>query len=411
MADTISGRAAAAITAATIFPTVTTGAADPNTKTTGAGIAAFAVQGTYTPTINGGPVNFLTTGSTVTGATNEGIRAALVSLFATNVENLDTAVLSIDTIHNTANPAAFIRTGIHIKSFTAPDNGGESSGILSVSTGGGPAATFYHAPLLRPAGFPNYANTVQPALEVATGGGNAAILVTSGATIGGAATGRSAAINVQVDGGALNCDGIIIQPGDGATFDARNAWVVGARQTNAAPVLVKAYLLLNGDCSVLRMGVGTATPGVVVGGQATTFASSGYASLDGIRFRGTDADNSIFQNNANALGITTDGQPIHLGTALATKHLYISTAGNVGVGVETFGTNAAGVLAVKNGTAPTTGPADTVQFYSSDNSAGHTIPSFFCEGTEVLATGQADSVSSVRVKVRVNGTVVTLLGI
>jgi hypothetical protein len=77
----------------------------------------------------------------------------------------------------------------------------------------------------------------------------------------------------------------------------------------------------------------------------------------------------------------------------------------------TFGTNAVGVLAMSTGTAPTTGPADTVQFYSTDNSAGHTIPSFFCEGTEVLATGQADSVSSVRVKMRINGTVVTMLAI
>lgn len=54
---------------------------------------------------------------------------------------------------------------------------------------------------------------------------------------------------------------------------------------------------------------------------------------------------------------------------------------------------------------------DTVQFYGSDDAAGHTIPSFYCEGTNVIATGQADSASSVRVKIRVNGTVVTLLAI
>ena len=53
--------------------------------------------------------------------------------------------------------------------------------------------------------------------------------------------------------------------------------------------------------------------------------------------------------------------------------------------------------------------ADTVCFYSSDDAAGHTIPSFQCEGTNVVATGQADSVSSVRVKMRINGTVRTFL--
>jgi hypothetical protein len=52
-----------------------------------------------------------------------------------------------------------------------------------------------------------------------------------------------------------------------------------------------------------------------------------------------------------------------------------------------------------------------VQFYSIDDVADHTIPAFYCEGTNVLATGQADSVSSVRVKMRINGTTVTLLGI
>ena len=68
-------------------------------------------------------------------------------------------------------------------------------------------------------------------------------------------------------------------------------------------------------------------------------------------------------------------------------------------------------LFVASGTAPTSTVADSVAFYSSDNSAGNTIPSFYCEGTEVIATGQADSASSVRVKMRINGTVVTLLAI
>lgn len=93
------------------------------------------------------------------------------------------------------------------------------------------------------------------------------------------------------------------------------------------------------------------------------------------------------------------------------QRMVVSKEGNVGIGTTSFGTNAAKVLSIANGTAPTTGPADTVQFYSSDDAAGHTVPSFFCEGTNVLATGQADSASSVRVKVRINGTVVTLLGI
>jgi len=83
----------------------------------------------------------------------------------------------------------------------------------------------------------------------------------------------------------------------------------------------------------------------------------------------------------------------------------------LGVGTSSFGSSATKVVSVGTGTAPTTGPADTVQFYSSDDAAGHTIPSFYCEGTNVIATGQADSASSVRVKMRINGTVVTLLAV
>lgn len=69
-----------------------------------------------------------------------------------------------------------------------------------------------------------------------------------------------------------------------------------------------------------------------------------------------------------------------------------------------------GVRVAQSGTAAAS-VADEVLFYSSDNTAGHTIPSFYCEGTEVIATGQADSASSVRVKMRINGTIVTLLAI
>lgn len=85
------------------------------------------------------------------------------------------------------------------------------------------------------------------------------------------------------------------------------------------------------------------------------------------------------------------------------------SSGNFLVAIGVVGTGGAGVIAVGNSSAPTTGPADTVQFYSSDDAPGHTVPSFYCEGTNVVATGQADSASSVRVKMRINGTVRTFL--
>ena len=80
-------------------------------------------------------------------------------------------------------------------------------------------------------------------------------------------------------------------------------------------------------------------------------------------------------------------------------------------GVTAPETGSTNTLSILSGTVPDNGIADAVIFYSSDNTAGNTIPSFYCEGTDVLATGQVDSASGVRVRMRINGTVVVLLAI
>ena len=47
----------------------------------------------------------------------------------------------------------------------------------------------------------------------------------------------------------------------------------------------------------------------------------------------------------------------------------IALQGNVGIGTSVFGTDAAKVLCIKNGTAPSTSPADSVQLYAEDVSS------------------------------------------
>ena len=89
----------------------------------------------------------------------------------------------------------------------------------------------------------------------------------------------------------------------------------------------------------------------------------------------------------------------------ATNHM----KGGLVIGGTSVNSTGTQVLTMTTGTAPNAGVTDAVQFYSSDNSAGNTIPSFYCEGSEVLATGQSDATSTRRVKMRINGTVVTLL--
>jgi len=82
---------------------------------------------------------------------------------------------------------------------------------------------------------------------------------------------------------------------------------------------------------------------------------------------------------------------------------------NLVIGGTAFDSTGVAVLTMTNSTAPAAGVANTVAFYSSDDAAGHTVPSFYCEGTNVVATGQADTTSSVRVKMRIQGTVYTFL--
>lgn len=91
------------------------------------------------------------------------------------------------------------------------------------------------------------------------------------------------------------------------------------------------------------------------------------------------------------------------------ERLRIDNRGNVGLNVSAFGTSAANVFAIKNGTEPTTGPADTVQIYSVDRSAGNTIPAIYCEGTGVTDAGITSTTVTHKIAMKVNGTVYYLL--
>lgn len=95
------------------------------------------------------------------------------------------------------------------------------------------------------------------------------------------------------------------------------------------------------------------------------------------------------------------------GSATPSERMRITSGGNLGLGTTTFGTSAATVFAIATGTAPTTGPADTIQIYSTDLSAGNTMLSLYTEGTVVNANTTAATTH--RIAIRVNGTVYYLL--
>lgn len=59
-------------------------------------------------------------------------------------------------------------------------------------------------------------------------------------------------------------------------------------------------------------------------------------------------------------------------------------AGNTGIGQTTFGTNATKTLALGNGVAPTTSPADAFQMYSADQIAGNAAAHFRTENGGIV---------------------------
>lgn len=112
------------------------------------------------------------------------------------------------------------------------------------------------------------------------------------------------------------------------------------------------------------------------------------------------ADDTFLQEtSANVMIAATGG----------VERLRLDNSGNVGINVSSFGTSAAGVLALKNGTEPSSGPADTVQFYSVDRSAGNTIPAVYCEGSGVTNAGITSTTVTHKIALKVNGTVYYLL--
>jgi hypothetical protein len=123
---------------------------------------------------------------------------------------------------------------------------------------------------------------------------------------------------------------------------------------------------------------------------------AGTVSLPSISTFG-DPNTGIFFPAADTIAWSTAGS----------ERLRITSTGNLGLGTSTFGTSAATVLAIATGTAPTTGPADTIQIYSTDLSAGNTMLSLYTEGT--IVNTNTTAATTHRIAIRVNGTVYYLL--
>lgn len=334
--------------------------------------------------------------------------------------------------------------------FTATDGATLAIGAGGTLGTGAYATIANYAPLASPAftGYVGIGNSSAADMDALNGAGRLVVgdgsAASTGATIYGTTLGVIAFADALTAGGSAAGSIVYDHSTDTLTLSTATAAAVTVKSTGSVLIgTTTATKNLRLEQKLATVAIGS---GVFAGHSITSYvgaSASGGSLLDlqrsrgatdgtmtavasgdvlgNVVFRGSDGTNfvpaaSIFAQvggtpGANDMpgelvfGVTPDG------SAAPTVALRIDAAHNFRINDATVGTNAVGVLSIANATAPTTGPADTVQFYSSDESAGHTIPSFYCEGTNVLATGQADSASSVRVKIRVNGTVVTLLAI
>ena len=119
------------------------------------------------------------------------------------------------------------------------------------------------------------------------------------------------------------------------------------------------------------VGIGTSSPGakldvsssglnIVASRSATGFAAfqrfapSGQPVYDFYNVNGVEAAR-ITVTDANIMTFSTG--------STAAERMRITNAGNVGIGTSSFGTSAATVIGIANGTAPTTSPASMGQLY------------------------------------------------
>lgn len=134
-----------------------------------------------------------------------------------------------------------------------------------------------------------------------------------------------------------------------------------------------------------------------VGSGARMLFQTNYASGDlyvaGIEGRVTDVGASTY---GGALIFGT--QSFNEGTI--TERLRIDSVGNVGLSVSAWGTSATKTLGIGNGTEPSTSPADMIQIYSVDLSAGNATLGLRTETAVVTEAVVSDRTLSVRI----NGT-------
>jgi hypothetical protein len=259
-------------------------------------------------------------------------------------------------------------------------------------------------------------------------------------------------------GGGVGLPGATTQVifNDGGTNLAGDAGLVYNKTTDAltvAGLVTAGSATITGDLTVdtnvlkvdttnNRVGIGTASPSGIFHaanlGTAGTSADnfSGYFSsanrnanlyllaknTEGSNFYFGDSDSNtvgaiVYDHTSNYMRFDVNGAEQH---RIASSGVFTwadgaggtrmtLNASGLGLGTATFGTSAAKVLAIGTGTEPTTGPAGTVQLFTSTRSASNTIPAIFTEGSGVTNAAITNTTVTNKIAIKVNGTIYYLL--
>lgn len=262
------------------------------------------------------------------------------------------------------------------------------------------------APSIAPTGDPNTGFWFPAADTIAAStGGSERLRINSSGNVGIGTTSIPASARL-----ALGTGNIVLTDLYSVGWGTQNTYIYGSSTT------AKIFLATNNVDRVTidntgNVGIGTTSPGdrfvvenasanvkarVSAGGSASYTASLalGTTSRDWEITAGSSSSNYLFSLN-------------YTGTDTPLSNIFVATkSGNLLVGTTSSPTTGTQCLTVGTGTAPTATPADTVTLYSSDLSAGNTMPSFYTEGT-IVGTGTPTADRTIAV--RINGTVYYLL--
>ena len=132
-----------------------------------------------------------------------------------------------------------------------------------------------------------------------------------------------------------------------------------------------AKYIQDGEGTDSALAISTGNVGIGTTSPDSKLHLEGAATVDArVTLEQTTANlKAEIQQGSSGFALSAIGNQSLLLQTNGSERLRIDSNGNVGIGTTSFGATAASVLAIKNGTAPTSSPADMVQLYAEDVTA------------------------------------------